>query len=210
MDLTIVNTRPWHKMKTFSHFFASRGAQGFSWAQESNLHIRRWSEDQMFGQRLSSTSFSLDPQRHVHHGLQQVDLSFLAFIPVEAFICKLWLVQKWFPNPIITSVLSASSLVRLRMTPDGTLVIRNMEKKDGGVYACLGSNQAGTDSMTSILSYIGEDGTCVVFYTYMYAFWRTDWRLLLQPGQVTVLTQRETDNLTSTCTAMSKQTSPSL
>lgn len=42
------------------------------------------------------------------------------------------------------------------MTPDGTLVIRNMEKKDGGVYGCLASNQAGTDTMTSILTYIGE------------------------------------------------------
>uniref|UniRef100_A0A3B4Z1V9 Hemicentin-1 n=1 Tax=Stegastes partitus TaxID=144197 RepID=A0A3B4Z1V9_9TELE len=43
---------------------------------------------------------------------------------------------------------------RHRMTPDGTLVIRNMEEKDGGVYGCLASNQAGTDSMTSILTYI--------------------------------------------------------
>ncbi|XP_051232997.1 hemicentin-1 isoform X2 [Dicentrarchus labrax] len=43
---------------------------------------------------------------------------------------------------------------RYRMTPDGTLVIRNMEKKDGGVYGCLASNQAGTDTMTSSLTYI--------------------------------------------------------
>ncbi|XP_033937393.1 hemicentin-1 [Pseudochaenichthys georgianus] len=43
---------------------------------------------------------------------------------------------------------------RHRMTPDGTLVIRNMEKKDGGVYGCLASNQAGTDTVTSILTYI--------------------------------------------------------
>lgn len=42
------------------------------------------------------------------------------------------------------------------MTPDGTLIIRNLEKKDGGVYGCLASNQAGTDTMTSILTYIGE------------------------------------------------------
>ncbi|XP_051803642.1 hemicentin-1 [Acanthochromis polyacanthus] len=47
--------------------------------------------------------------------------------------------------------LMASS--RYRMTPDGSLIIRNMEKKDGGVYGCLASNQAGTDSMTSILTY---------------------------------------------------------
>ncbi|XP_070688049.1 hemicentin-1 [Pempheris klunzingeri] len=43
---------------------------------------------------------------------------------------------------------------RHRMSPDGTLVIRNMEKKDGGVYGCLASNQAGTDTMTSILTFI--------------------------------------------------------
>lgn len=42
------------------------------------------------------------------------------------------------------------------MTPDGTLVIRNMERKDGGVYGCLASNQAGTDSLTSSWTYIGE------------------------------------------------------
>lgn len=42
------------------------------------------------------------------------------------------------------------------MTPDGTLVIRNMETKDAGVYGCLGSNKAGTDTMYSILTYIGE------------------------------------------------------
>ncbi|XP_010789623.1 hemicentin-1-like [Notothenia coriiceps] len=43
---------------------------------------------------------------------------------------------------------------RHRMTPDGTLVIRNMEKKDGGVYGCLASNQAGTYTVTSTLTYI--------------------------------------------------------
>lgn len=49
-----------------------------------------------------------------------------------------------------------SGVFRYRMTPDGTLVIRDMERKDGGVYGCLASNQAGTDTMTSILAYIGE------------------------------------------------------
>ncbi|KAM7388095.1 hypothetical protein PAMP_024296 [Pampus punctatissimus] len=43
---------------------------------------------------------------------------------------------------------------RRRMTPDGTLFIRKMEKTDGGVYGCLASNLAGTDTMTSILTYI--------------------------------------------------------
>uniref|UniRef100_A0A3Q2CT39 Hemicentin-1 n=1 Tax=Cyprinodon variegatus TaxID=28743 RepID=A0A3Q2CT39_CYPVA len=42
---------------------------------------------------------------------------------------------------------------RYRMTPDGTLVIRNTKEKDGGVYGCLASNSAGTDTMTSILTY---------------------------------------------------------
>ncbi|XP_017276034.1 hemicentin-1 isoform X1 [Kryptolebias marmoratus] len=43
---------------------------------------------------------------------------------------------------------------RHRMAPDGTLFIRNMKKKDRGVYGCLASNQAGTDSMSSILTYL--------------------------------------------------------
>ncbi|XP_075872115.1 hemicentin-1 isoform X2 [Nelusetta ayraudi] len=43
---------------------------------------------------------------------------------------------------------------RHRMTADGALVIRHMEKKDDGVYGCLASNQAGTDAMTSVLTYI--------------------------------------------------------
>lgn len=45
---------------------------------------------------------------------------------------------------------------RRRITPEGMLVLKNMEEKDGGVYGCLASNQAGTDTMTSILTYIGE------------------------------------------------------
>lgn len=49
-----------------------------------------------------------------------------------------------------------SCVFRHRVTPDGTLVIKNIEKKDGGVYGCLASNQAGTDTMASILTYIGE------------------------------------------------------
>ncbi|XP_074490966.1 hemicentin-1 isoform X1 [Sebastes fasciatus] len=55
----------------------------------------------------------------------------------------------WTHNDIF---IVASS--RHQMTSDGTLVIRNMEKKDGGVYGCLASNQAGTDTVTSILTYI--------------------------------------------------------
>nr|XP_061831771.1 hemicentin-1-like isoform X1 [Nerophis lumbriciformis] len=43
---------------------------------------------------------------------------------------------------------------RHRMTPDGTLTIRNIVKMDGGIYGCLASNQAGTDSMASIITYI--------------------------------------------------------
>ncbi|KAI3368574.1 hypothetical protein L3Q82_025583, partial [Scortum barcoo] len=50
---------------------------------------------------------------------------------------------------------------RHRMTPEGTLIIRNMERKDGGVYGCLASNQAGTDTMTSILTYIESPAVTV-------------------------------------------------
>lgn len=48
---------------------------------------------------------------------------------------------------------------RLQMVPDGTLVIRNTEEKDGGVYRCLASNLAGTDTTSGILTYIGESHT---------------------------------------------------
>ncbi|CAG11611.1 unnamed protein product [Tetraodon nigroviridis] len=43
---------------------------------------------------------------------------------------------------------------RHRMGPDGMLAIRNTEQKDGGVYRCLASNQAGTDATNSVLTYI--------------------------------------------------------
>lgn len=42
------------------------------------------------------------------------------------------------------------------MTPDGTLIIKNTVQKDAGSYGCLASNVAGTDTQTSILTYIGE------------------------------------------------------
>lgn len=42
------------------------------------------------------------------------------------------------------------------MLPDGTLVIRNTVQKDAGVYGCLASNVAGTDSKAALLSYIGQ------------------------------------------------------
>lgn len=48
-------------------------------------------------------------------------------------------------------------MFRHRMAPDGTLLIRNMKKKDKGVYSCLASNQAGTDSMSSILTFLGKN-----------------------------------------------------
>ncbi|KAJ0032742.1 hypothetical protein NQD34_002823 [Periophthalmus magnuspinnatus] len=41
-----------------------------------------------------------------------------------------------------------------RMTPDGVFVIRNMQKKDGGAYGCIASNQAGTDTMVAAVTYI--------------------------------------------------------
>lgn len=42
------------------------------------------------------------------------------------------------------------------MNPDGTLVIRSTAQKDAGVYACLASNAAGTDSKAALLTYIGK------------------------------------------------------
>ncbi|XP_053542916.1 hemicentin-1 isoform X1 [Ictalurus punctatus] len=43
---------------------------------------------------------------------------------------------------------------RHRMIPDGTLVIRNTVQKDAGVYGCLASSVAGTDSKAALLTYI--------------------------------------------------------
>ncbi|KAJ3600174.1 hypothetical protein NHX12_034124, partial [Muraenolepis orangiensis] len=43
---------------------------------------------------------------------------------------------------------------RHRMSGDGTLILKNTEQKDEGMYGCLASNQAGTHSQTSTLTYI--------------------------------------------------------
>ncbi|MBN3302329.1 HMCN1 protein, partial [Amia calva] len=51
---------------------------------------------------------------------------------------------------------------RQRLTPDGTLIIRHMVQRDGGVYSCLASNLAGTDRQTSILTYIEAPQVTVV------------------------------------------------
>ncbi|KAK3506808.1 hypothetical protein QTP70_028372 [Hemibagrus guttatus] len=64
---------------------------------------------------------------------------------------------KGYPSPTVVwthndRFITGSS--RHRMIPDGTLVIRNAEQKDAGVYGCLASNVAGTDSKTALLSYI--------------------------------------------------------
>nr|XP_061790885.1 hemicentin-1-like [Nerophis lumbriciformis] len=62
-----------------------------------------------------------------------------------------------YPEPLVAwthNDLFIMTSSRHRITVDGTLSIRNMEKMDEGVYGCLGSNQAGTDSKVSILVYI--------------------------------------------------------
>ncbi|TRZ02412.1 hypothetical protein DNTS_034467 [Danionella cerebrum] len=64
---------------------------------------------------------------------------------------------KGYPSPMVVwthndMFIKGSS--RHRMTPDGTLVIRNTGLKDAGTYVCLASNIAGTDSQTATVSYI--------------------------------------------------------
>ncbi|XP_036375886.1 hemicentin-1 [Megalops cyprinoides] len=51
---------------------------------------------------------------------------------------------------------------RHRLTPDGTLIIKNTVQKDAGVYGCLASNAAGTDTQTSLLAYIEAPRVTVV------------------------------------------------
>nr|XP_005290755.1 hemicentin-1 isoform X1 [Chrysemys picta bellii] len=43
---------------------------------------------------------------------------------------------------------------RYRLTPEGTLIIKNAVPKDAGFYGCLASNSAGTERQTSTLTYI--------------------------------------------------------
>ncbi|KAI7799480.1 hemicentin-1 isoform X1 [Triplophysa rosa] len=64
---------------------------------------------------------------------------------------------KGYPAPMVVWTHNDMFIMgssRHRMTLDGTLVIRNMEPKDAGTYGCLASNIAGTDTQTSILTYI--------------------------------------------------------
>ncbi|MBN3312119.1 HMCN1 protein, partial [Atractosteus spatula] len=49
-----------------------------------------------------------------------------------------------------------------RLTLDGTLIIKNMVRKDSGVYSCLASNAAGTDRQTSVLTFIEAPQITVV------------------------------------------------
>ncbi|KAM6456551.1 hemicentin-1 isoform 2-T2 [Liasis olivaceus] len=43
---------------------------------------------------------------------------------------------------------------RYRLTPGGTLIIKNAVPKDAGIYGCLASNAAGTVKETAVLTYI--------------------------------------------------------
>lgn len=58
-----------------------------------------------------------------------------------------------FQQPVFEGVLLTH---RYRLTPEGTLIIRNAVPKDAGLYGCLASNTAGTVQETSILTYIGK------------------------------------------------------
>uniref|UniRef100_A0A8D2KTM3 Hemicentin 1 n=1 Tax=Varanus komodoensis TaxID=61221 RepID=A0A8D2KTM3_VARKO len=51
---------------------------------------------------------------------------------------------------------------RYRLTPEGTLIIKNAVLKDAGLYGCLASNAAGTVKETSILTYVEAPTLTVV------------------------------------------------
>ncbi|ROL43461.1 Hemicentin-1, partial [Anabarilius grahami] len=64
---------------------------------------------------------------------------------------------KGYPSPMVVWIHNDMFIMgssRHRMTPDGTLVIRNTGPKDAGTYGCLASNVAGTDTQTAFVSYI--------------------------------------------------------
>uniref|UniRef100_A0A8C1I856 Hemicentin 1 n=1 Tax=Cyprinus carpio TaxID=7962 RepID=A0A8C1I856_CYPCA len=85
---------------------------------------------------------------------------------------------KGYPLPMVSVVFF---LLRHRMTPDGTLVIRKTGPKDAGTYGCLASNVAGTDTQTAIVSYIESPQVTVP---------HSD--LLIGLGQLTILECRVT------------------
>ncbi|KTF76822.1 hypothetical protein cypCar_00021533 [Cyprinus carpio] len=91
---------------------------------------------------------------------------------------------KGYPLPMVVWTHNDMFIIgssRHRMTPDGTLVIRNVGPKDAGTYGCLASNVAGTDTQTAIVSYIESPQVTVP---------HSD--LLIGLGQMTILECRVT------------------
>ncbi|XP_052593110.1 hemicentin-1 isoform X2 [Peromyscus californicus insignis] len=70
-----------------------------------------------------------------------------------------------YPKPKIVWTVNEMFIMgshRYRMTPEGTLFIKNAVPKDAGTYGCLASNAAGTDKQTSTLRYIEAPKLVVV------------------------------------------------
>ncbi|XP_077188775.1 hemicentin-1 isoform X2 [Paroedura picta] len=70
-----------------------------------------------------------------------------------------------YPKPMIVWTHNDMFIMgshRYRLTPEGTLIIRNAVPKDAGLYGCLASNTAGTVQETSILTYIESPKLTVV------------------------------------------------
>lgn len=70
-----------------------------------------------------------------------------------------------YPKPKISWTVNDMFIMgshRYRMTPEGTLFIKNAVPKDAGIYGCLASNSAGTDKQTSTLTYIEAPKLIVV------------------------------------------------
>eukprot|EP00076_Gallus_gallus_P024036 XP_015146072.1 hemicentin-1 isoform X2 [Gallus gallus] len=70
-----------------------------------------------------------------------------------------------YPKPTVVWTHNEMFIIgsnRYRLTPEGTLIIRQAIPKDAGVYGCLASNSAGTEKQTSILTYI-EGPTVTIF-----------------------------------------------
>ena len=67
-----------------------------------------------------------------------------------------------FPDPVITwrfntREITVNDAPRLSVTPDGDLIINGVNTTDDGLYQCIATNAAGSDTGTVNLTIHGKD-----------------------------------------------------